>query len=112
MLTKEDKKWMSDKFATKVEIKSLASKKDLTSVKKDVEELKVESKIMQQTLIRLEQGVDESVGLARQTLTIVEGLAGKVADLEQESKMGAVTLHRHGIQIRELATATGVTITK
>lgn len=106
----------------------------------DIKELKEDSKLLQGAVVHLEQrfdglenridGVeirlgnleqkfdgfeekmDESIGLSRKVLTIVEGMAGRVADLEQENKMGAITLHRHDIQIHELAHATDTAITE
>lgn len=86
MLTKEDKSWAVDNFVTRGEFRS-------------------EMKDMKESLSRIEK-------LAGKTLGITEGLAGKVADLEQENKMGAITLHRHGIQIHELAQATGTKLSR
>jgi len=80
------------------------------SMETDVTELKVDSKILQENLMRLEQKVDHSLELSQKTLAIVEGLAGKMADLDQENKMGATTLHRHDGHIQELARATGTTL--
>lgn len=86
MLTKEDKSWVVDNFVTRGEFRS-------------------EMKDVKESLARIEM-------LTSKTLGITEGLAGKVAGLEQENKMGAITLHRHGIQIQELATATGAKLSQ
>ncbi|MDP1690206.1 MAG: hypothetical protein Q8L52_03330 [bacterium] len=86
MLTKDDKNWIIGNFVTKGEFRT-----ELHEVKDG--------------LARVEK-------LTRKTLTIVEGLAGKVADLDQENKMGARTVHRHGVQIQELAKATSVTLSQ
>ena len=80
------------------------------SFDKDITELKVDSKLLQQAILRFERGQDEIHSLASQTLGIVEGLSGKVAGLDQENKMGSITLRRHDVQIHELAKATGTTI--
>lgn len=86
MLTKDDKGWITDNFVTRGEFRS-----ELKEVK---------------------DGISRMEGKIDKIITIVDGFAGKVADLDQENKMGAVTLHRHDIQIRELATATGTTISE
>ena len=110
MLTSEDKKFLTENFATKKEFVGLEG--NVAGLQKDVTELKVESRLLQESMIRLEQKVEEGVELSQKVLTIVEGLAGKVADLDQENKMGSITLRRHDIQIHELATATGTTISE
>lgn len=129
MLTKDDKNWIEEKLVK--EVKPLRDSVDLLRKKVSdtsfdklhsdmrlntieasqirVEE-KVDSKLLQQAILRFEQGQDEIHSLASQTLDIVEGLAGKVATLDQENKMGSITLRRHDIQIHELAKATGTTI--
>lgn len=103
MLNEDDKKFLTETFATK---------KELAEVKIDVTDLKVDSKLLQEALIRLEKNVEEGVELSRKTLTTVENFAGNISALEQENKMGAITLRRHGVQIRELATATGAIISE
>lgn len=92
------------------EMGSLEGKFD--SLDKNVTELQVDSKLLQQAIFRLEQGQDEIRSLASQTLTVAQGLAGNIADLEQENRMGAITLRRHDIQIHELAHVTGTTISE
>ncbi len=86
--------------------------KDIIGLKTDITELKVESSLLQQAVLRLEQGQDEIRSLVTKTLTTVQGFAGNVATLEQENKMGALTLRRHDIQIHELAHATRTTISE
>ena len=103
MLTKEDKEFLTKSFATKDELGAVAA---------DVTELKVESVLLQQTLQRLEQGMERIEGKTDKVLAMAEGLAGRVDTLDQENKMGSITLHRHDIQIHELATATGTTISE
>lgn len=108
MLTKEDKEFLTETFATNKEL--VGVKIDVANLQKDVTDLKVDSKLLQVSMIRLEKKVDKSSDLAQEVLTVVQGFAGKVADLDQENKMGSITLQRHDIQIHELATATGTTI--
>lgn len=139
MLTKEDKDWIakeikplrdsvdllrkkvsdtsvdklySDTRFNAIEASQMRVEEKIDSFDKDITELKVDSKLLQQAIIRFEQGQDEIHSLASQTLGIVEGLAGKVASLDQENKMGSLTLRRHDIQIHELATATGTAISE
>ena len=84
MLTKEDKNWIEETIEDKIEEKLVS---------------------IEESNIRTEEKLDK-------VLNILDGFAGKVANLDQENKMGAVTLHRHGIQIHELATATGTAISE
>lgn len=86
MLTKDDKNWVIENFVTKGE-------------------LRTELREMKDGLARVEK-------LTQKTLTIMEGLAGKVDNLDQENRMGAITLRRHDVQIHELATATGTTLSE
>ena len=86
MLDKNDKNWIVDNFVTKGEFRA-----ELREVK---------------------DGISRVEELSKKTLTIVEGLAGKVADLDQENKMGAMTFRRHDVQIHELAKATGTTVSE
>ncbi len=135
MLTKEDKTYLNDTFATKKEMrkeisgvrtdtKSLKTdvadlktdvadlKTDVVELKIDVAELKVDSKLMQQAIIRIEQRMDVSDTKSDKILTILQGFAGSVGDLEQENRFGAMTLRRHDVQIHELAIATDTTISE
>ena len=86
MLNKDDKTWMLENFATRGELGLLRTE-------------------MQERLESVESKIDTS-------LTKLDGFAGKIADLDQENKMGAVTLHRHGVNIEELAKATGTTLSR
>lgn len=108
MLTKDDKKWIGEKLVK--EIKPVRDSVDLlrgkvTAVR--LEKFNADSRLdsIEASNIRMEEKVDK-------ILNIVDGLAGKVADLDQENKMGARTLHRHGIQIQELAKATGAKLSQ
>ncbi len=119
MLTKEDKKFLTESFATKADINSitddiklLATKAELVGIKTDIIELKVDSTLLQQAVQRLEQNVARTEGKIDKLITIGDGNAGNIADLKQENNFGAITLHRHDIQIHELATATGTAISE
>jgi hypothetical protein len=108
MLTKDDKKWIGDKFSK--EIKPVRDSVDLLRGKVTavhLEKFNADSRLdsIEASNIRTEEKVDK-------ILNIMDGLAGKIAELDQENKMGARTLHRHGIQIQELAKATGTTLSK
>ena len=86
MLTKEDKSWMVDNFVTRGEFHNEVG--------------------------GLQEGFSRVEKLVEKTLGIVEGIAGRVDDLEQENKFGAETLRRHGVNIDELAKATGAAISR
>ena len=86
MLTKDDKSWVTGNFVTRGEFRERMDE-------------------LSKTYARTEKKLDK-------VLTIVEGFAGKVAELDQENKFGSVILQRHGVQIRELATATGTTLSE
>lgn len=86
MLTKDDKGWIIDNFVTRGEFRT------------EIKEVK--------------DGISRIEGKIDKLIIIGEGNAGNIADLEQENKMGAVTLHRHDVQIQELATATGATLSQ
>ena len=73
MLNKQDKDWIVDNFATRKELYLVRDE-----LKSDISEIKT---------------------LVKETLDAVDGFSGKVADLNQESKMGAITLRRHGVNI-------------
>ena len=104
MLTPEDKKWLEESFATKKELGNMRDSIDLLRQKMansflEKFDFKTRIESLEATTFRTEEKVDKLI-------TMVDGFGGKVADLEQENKMGAVTLHRHGVNIRELAEAT------
>lgn len=110
MLTPADKKFLTENFATKKELKELRDGFDLLRSKtiiSTLEKFNVNSEIdaMRASGIRTEEKVDK-------ILTILDGFSGKVSDLDQENKMGAVTLRRHGIQIEELAATTKTKISQ
>ena len=86
MLTKDDKNWVVENFAIKKELYLVRNE-----LKDDISEVKE---------------------LVKKTFNAVDKFSGKVADLEQENKMGSLTLRRHGVQIEELAKATGTTLSK
>ena len=54
----------------------------------------------------------ENIKLSKKIIATNEGWAGKVAVLEQENNMGAITTRRHGIHIQELAKATGTALSE
>ena len=86
MLNKEDKSWLVEEFVTRGEYRT-----DMTEIKEDLQNIK--------------KGIDK-------VLNAVDKFSGNMADLQQENKMGAVTLRRHGIQIHELAKTTGTTLSE
>lgn len=110
MLTKDDKKFLTDTFATKKELSALRDGFDLLRNKitnSSLEKFDFKSRIdsIEASSVRTEEKVDK-------VLNILDGFAGKVAELEQENKMGAITTRRHGTHIQELAKATGTTLSK
>lgn len=80
----------------------MLTKEDKSWIEETIEEKLVS---IEESNIRTGEKLDK-------VLNILDGFAGKVAGLDQENKMGARTLHRHGIQIRELAQATGTVISE
>lgn len=110
MLTKDDKKFLTENFATKKEVSTLRDGIDLLRNKltmSSLEKFDFKSRVdsIEASSIRTEEKVDK-------ILDILDGFSGKVAELDQESKMGAITTRRHGIHIQELAKATGATLSK
>jgi len=110
MLTPADKKFLVENFATKKELKELRDGFDLLRSKtilSTLEKFNIKGEIdaIRASTIRTEEKIDK-------LLTIGDGNTGNIADLQQENKMGAITLRRHGIQIQELATATKTKISK
>lgn len=106
MLTKDDKNWIGEKLTK--ELKPFRNSVDLLRGKiSDIhfEKFNLESRLdsIEASHIRTEEKMDK-------VLNILDGFSGKVAELDQENKMGARTLHRHGIQIQELAKATSTKI--
>ncbi len=84
MLTKEDKGWIIESFVTRGEFRN-----DMHEVKEGISRVEV---------------------TVNKVLAVVEGLAGKIDVLDQENKMGSITLSRHEKHIQELATATETTL--
>lgn len=84
MLTKDDKDWLVESFVTRGEHLS-----DISGIKGDLQELKTNM---------------------NKVLNAVDKFSGRVAILEQENKMGAITTRRHGMHIQELAKATGTVL--
>ena len=110
MLTKDDKKFLTETFATKKELSALRDGFDLLRNKvtmTNLDRFNLESEInaIRASTIRTEEKIDK-------LMNIIDGYAGKIAELDQENKMGARTLHRHGIQIQELAKATGAKLSQ
>jgi len=103
MITDADVTKLKEVFATKDELAMVAV---------DVTELKVESSLLQQTVQRLEQGMERMEGKVDNVLNKLDKFTGNIADLDQENRMGAITLRRHDIQIHELAEATSTTISE
>mgnify|MGYP001612164032 CR=1 FL=1 len=108
MLTKDDKKWIEEKFIK--ELKPVRDSVDLARQKLttlSLERFDFDSRLnsIEASSIRTEEKIDK-------ILNIVDGYAGKIGELDQENKMGAITTRRHGIQIQELAKATGTALSK
>ena len=80
----------------------MLTKDDKNWIEETIEEKLVS---IEKSNIRTGEKLDE-------VLNKLDKFVGNIADLEQENKMGARTLHRHDIQIHELATATGTTISE
>ncbi|MDO8593698.1 MAG: hypothetical protein Q7R59_02285 [bacterium] len=110
MLTKDDKQFLTENFATKKEVGAIRDGLDILRNKLTMSSLekfdfKSEVEAMRASDIRTEEKVDKLI-------TIMDGYAGKIAELDQENKMGAITTRRHGIYIQELAKATDTTLSK
>ena len=110
MLTKEDKKYLTENFATKKDLMAIRDGFDLlrkNTVISSLEKFNFKSEIdsMRASNIRIEEKIDKLINIG-------DGNAGNIADLQQENKMGAITLRRHDIQIHELATATDTVISE
>lgn len=112
MLTKDDKKWIVGKFATKTDFNSVKEDIKLLATNKELTQVKVDVKILANKLTGVEESYSRIETKVDKVLNKLDKFAGNVADLDQENKMGAVTLRRHGIRIHELATATGTAISE
>jgi len=87
MLTPSDKNWIEETIEGKLV---------------SIEESNIRT---EERIIRTEEKIDD-------VLNKLDKFTGNIADLDQENKMGSITLRRHDIQIHELATATGTTISE
>lgn len=108
MLTPTDKKWIEEKFIK--ELKPVRDSVDLLrgkigDIRFDKFDLESRLNSIEASNIRTEEKIDKLIAIA-------DGNAGRIADLDQENKMGAVTLRRYGIQIEELAKATKTKISQ
>ncbi|MFA6519830.1 MAG: hypothetical protein WCT41_03360 [Candidatus Paceibacterota bacterium] len=112
MLTPADKKFLSDKFATKADFRAVKNDLKLLATKKELTAVRVDVAILNKKLIEINTIHSRTETKIDEVLTKLDKFVGNIADLEQENKMGARTLHRHDIQIHELATATGTTISE
>src|SRR3989344_2557423 len=86
MLDKNDKKFLTENFATKKEVSALRDGIDLLRNKltmSSLEKFDFKSRVnsIEASSIRTEEKVDK-------VLDILDGFAGKVADLDEENKMG------------------------
>ena len=102
------KKWAEGTFETKKESGALRDSFDLLRnriVTSHVEKFDIVSEMqaIRASNIRMEDKFDA-------LMTTLDGYAGKVADIDQENKFGAVILHRHDVQIHELSLGTGVAV--
>jgi|GEM_PF-1858981 len=110
MLTPADKKFLTENFTTKKELKEMRDSIDLSRQKLttlSLERFGFESRFsaIEASFFRTEEKIDKLINIG-------DGNAGNIADLQQENKMGAVTLRRYGIQIEELAKATKTKISR
>lgn len=131
MLTKEDKKFLTETFATKkglavltktvatkkelaASIKPLATKKELAVSIEEYKDWTVENFVtrneFRHEMDEVKSDLKEVKEGIQKVLNAVDKFSGNMADLQQENKMGAITLRRHDIQIHELAAATGTII--
>ena len=77
----------SDMRLNAIEASQMRVEEKVNSFDNDITELKIDSKLLQQAILRFEQGQDEIHSLASQTHGIVQRLAGQVATLEKENIM-------------------------
>ncbi len=110
MLTPSDKKFLTENFATKKELKEVRDSVDL--VRQKLTTLSIERFDFNSRLASIEASSFRTEEKIDKLITIGEGNAGNIADLQQENKMGAITLRRYGIQIGELAKAAKTKISR
>lgn len=108
MLTSTDKKWIEEKLSK--EFKPFRESVDLLRGRIGAihfEKFNLESRLdsIEASTIRTEEKIDKLI-------TIADGNTGNIVDLQQENKMGAAPLRRHGIQIQQLAKTTGTKISQ
>ncbi|MDE1919338.1 MAG: hypothetical protein KGH56_01430 [Patescibacteria group bacterium] len=106
----DHKKWVDETFSTKKEVREVRDSIDLARQKLttlSLEKFSFESRLssIEASSFRTEEKIDKLIAIG-------DGNAGNIADLQQENKMGAVTLRRHSIQIEELAKATKTKISR
>ncbi|MFA7302445.1 MAG: hypothetical protein WC030_01735 [Candidatus Paceibacterota bacterium] len=106
MLTPADKKWIEEKLVKEVKpvrdsVDLLRGKLTTVYLEKFNDNTRLDS--VEASQIRVEEKVDR-------VLTMLDGFAGKVADLEQENKMGGQALVRHTAHIKQLAKAGKVSL--
>lgn len=94
---------------TDVDVKKL---KEVFATKDDLNAVRVDVAILRSDVAGIKADMADVKTMVQKTLTTVTNFAGNIDTLQQENKMGAATLHRHGVQIQELATATGTTLSK
>ncbi|MDO8624332.1 MAG: hypothetical protein Q7R54_03165 [bacterium] len=110
MITDTDIKKLEKTFVTKKELAQLRDSFDLlrsSVLQSNFEKfsLKTEMEAMRAESIRNGDKLD-------QLLTSKDAYAGRISDLDQENKMGAVTTARHTRQIAELAKKTKVALSE
>lgn len=110
MLTPADKKFLKEQFASKAELRDVRDGIDL--LRKKVIESSLEKLTIDAHLRSLEASVFRNEEKSDKILGILDGFTGRIAGLDQENKMGAITLRRHGIQIQQLAKTTGTKISQ
>ena len=108
MLAQEDKDWIVEKLIG--ETKPMRDSVDL--LRKKITEVSLNQHMSDMRLNSIEASQLRAEETSNKILNILDGFSGKVADLEQENKMGAVTLARHDMQIHEIADATGAKISE
>ena len=106
MLTKDDKSWITGELTK--ELKPVRDSVDLLHKKvsdNNFDKLHSDMRLnaIEASGVRSEEKLDK-------LMTMLDGFTGKVADIDQENKMGSITLRRHDVQIHELAQATDTTI--
>lgn len=119
MLNAEDKNWLEEKFATKDDLKGFATRADFQELKTGIEGvtahvavLAADMSFVKTEVTRMVERAEHIEILVDKMVTAADKLSGRFQSLEQENKMGAITLQRHGVNIEELATATSTKISR